>query len=132
MDENAVADARNHHQVLQAELDVVMSSYRQAIDGMQQAVKELNDNLFADIRNHLEDVESKLIRNSLANTNTKIKTLNSLCNSVSSMESIILNLQNQYMESVDQNIVVSDTEQEHGAKCSLEFDMSESEGTISP
>lgn len=130
MDKIIVADARNRHQSLEAELETVFNSYREEIDGAQQAANELIENMFATIRDQLENVEVDVIRNSLASTDTKIKVLTSLCNNLSAMENAFLDLKSRYAEAVDQNVVVSDTEPEHGAKCLLDF--GKGEETVSP
>jgi hypothetical protein len=115
---------------LEADLETVVSSYREAIDRAQQDVNEVTDNLFASMRKQLEDVEIQQIRSWLSSTNMKIKVLASLCNNLSAMEDAFLDLKTRYVGDIDQNAVVSDTEAEQGATCLLDF--GKSEETTSP
>lgn len=118
-----VQEYQSQANALDSELELVIHSYKQAIDGMEQVTNELNEALFSAIRSHVQDVEAASMKDSLSTTNSKIKVLSSLCRNINAMEDAFTDLKSRYARVLNDNYVSSpeDVESEHTIGRSLEF-----------
>jgi hypothetical protein len=94
--DDTIEQFRNEVESLDGELEQVVSSYKESVSAMQAAVNELNDALFAAIRNHIDDVEHVVIKEALGSASQRINVAKIRQNNIRAMEEAFVELKCRY------------------------------------